>query len=80
MKILGALHQIPSILNSRCETRSISKFLTRNTQYFDRNPRFLIKTLVILIEIPGFSFQRLVIWKICDNRIPNVIVPEKEKW
>ena len=69
-EILGISLEIPSISNSRCEKPSISKFLIRNTQYFDRNPRFLIEILGISIEIPGFSFEILGISKISDNRIP----------
>ena len=55
-----------------CEKPSFSKFLIRNTYYFDRNPRFLIEMLGISIETLGFSFQILGISKICDNRIPYV--------
>ena len=68
-EILGISLEIPSISNSRCEKPSISKFLIRNTQYFDRNPRFSIEILSISIEILGFSFEIHGISKICDNRI-----------
>ena len=44
--------------------------MIQNTQYFQQNPRFLIKVLGILIEILDFSFEILGILKICDNRIP----------
>ena len=59
----GYLVEIPSfrntsLSNSMCE-KPISKRLIRNTQYFDRNPRFLNKILGILIEILGFSFEVL---------------------
>ena len=64
------LLEMPVFLNSRCEKPSISKFLIQNTQCFDRNPRFSIETLGILIEIQGFSFGTLGILKICDNCIP----------
>ena len=69
-EILGISLEIPSISNSRCEKPSISKFLIRNTQYFNRNPRFLIEILGISIEILGYSFELLGISKTCDNRIP----------
>ena len=69
-EILVISLEIPSISNSRCEKPNISKFLIRNTYYFDRNPKFLIEILIISIEILGFSFEILGISKICDNHIP----------
>ena len=62
-EILSISSEIPSISNSSCEKLSISKFLIRNTWYFDRNPRFSIEILGFLFEVPSIS-------KICDNRIP----------
>ena len=46
-----------------CEKHGNLNFLIRNTKFFDRNPKFWIKTL-------DFSFEVLGISKICDNRIP----------
>ena len=58
--ILGIPLDIPSISNSRCKKPSLLKFLIRNTQYFNRNPRLLIEILGISIEILGFLFEILV--------------------
>ena len=68
--MLGISLEIPSISNLKCEKPSISKFLIRNTWYFDRNPSFLIEMLRIFIEIQGISFETLGILTICHNRIP----------
>ena len=57
LKILDISLEISSISNLRCENRSNSKFLIRNTQYFDRNLRFLIEIQGILIEIVGFHLK-----------------------
>ena len=68
--MLGISLEIPSISNLRYEKPSISKFLIRNTWYFDRNPSFLIEMLHIFIEIQRISFETLGISTICHNHIP----------
>ena len=69
-KIQGILLEIYQIQDVK--SLVFQNFLIRNSQYFDRNPRFSIEILGISIEVLGFSFEILGISKICDNRIPQV--------
>ena len=71
--------EIPSISNARCKKISTSKFLIRNTYYFNRNLRFSIEILGILIEILGFTFEILGISKKYNNFILYALVTAEGK-
>ena len=71
-KILGILLEIYQIQDVK--NLVFRNFLIRNSQYFDRNPRFSIEILGISIEVLGFSFEILGTSKNCDNRIPYGLI------
>ena len=88
--VVGIPLGIPRISNSRCEESSVSKFLIQNTQYFDRNLRFLIKIKIIVSGIlprnKGNSFRRQKLLQTNNmlkekcSQIPNVryLKPESD--